>query len=131
MSTRRELNVGLVSVAAAATVEFVTGKSFAQATPPIDLPEPAIAGGKSLMQSLRDRQSIREYSDRMREECNSRRNRRCGQPEHLSLLRISRVGDSFAWERAGRDIGADAQASTRTDHPVRPDSRLPEGLTAR
>jgi hypothetical protein len=65
MSTRREVNIGLVSVAAAAGAKLATSKSFAQLSAAIDLPEPAIGGGKSLMQSLKDRQSIREYADRM------------------------------------------------------------------
>jgi len=59
MTTRREVNIGLLSsvVAAAAT------PAFAQKPQAIDLPSPAMIGGKSLMQSLKDRQSIRAYSN--------------------------------------------------------------------
>ncbi len=66
MATRREVNLGILSTAAAAaaatTPAATTG--FAQAAQAIVLPEPAMAGGKSLMQSLKDRQSIRDYADR-------------------------------------------------------------------
>lgn len=61
MATRREVNAGILStVAAAATAT----KSFAQSPQTIVLPPPAMEGGKSLMQSLKDRQSIRAYADR-------------------------------------------------------------------
>ena len=65
MTTRREVNLGILSTAAVATTAtLTTGKSFAQAREPIVLPAPTLAGGKSLMQSLKDRQSIRDYADR-------------------------------------------------------------------
>lgn len=61
MTTRREVNIGiLASVAAAATAT----ESLAQTPEPIALPPPAMTGGASLMQALHDRKSIREYSDR-------------------------------------------------------------------
>lgn len=60
MTTRREVNIGLLSsVAAAATAT----PGFAQKPQAIDLPPPAMTGGKSLMQSLKDRQSTRDYSN--------------------------------------------------------------------
>ena len=61
MATRRQVNVGILSTVAATVT---TAKSFAQSPQAITLPPPAMAGGKSLMQSLKDRQSIREYADR-------------------------------------------------------------------
>lgn len=60
MTTRREVNLGILSTVAAAA----TTKSFAQTPQAIALPPPAAKGGKSLMQSLMDRQSIRDYADR-------------------------------------------------------------------
>ncbi len=61
MSTRREVNIGILSsVAAAATAT----KGFAQSLQTIDLPPPTMEGGGSLMQALKDRQSIRDYSER-------------------------------------------------------------------
>jgi nitroreductase len=61
MSTRREVNIGILSsVAAVATAT----KGFAQSPQAIDLPPPMMEGGRSLMQSLKDRQSIRDYSER-------------------------------------------------------------------
>lgn len=62
MATRREVNIGILSTVAAAASPT---KGFAQASQAIALPPPAMEGGKSLMQSLKDRQSIRDYSDRM------------------------------------------------------------------
>ncbi len=62
MATRREVNLGILSTAAAATATAT--KSFAQILQAIVLPPPLMAGGKSLMQSFKDRQSIREYADR-------------------------------------------------------------------
>ncbi|MGA8610172.1 MAG: hypothetical protein WB760_00365 [Xanthobacteraceae bacterium] len=38
--------------------------AFAQTAQTIALPAPVMTGGKSLMQALKDRQSIREYADR-------------------------------------------------------------------
>lgn len=61
MATRREVNIGILSTVAAAASPT---KGFAQASQAIALPPPAMEGGKSLMQSLKDRQSIRDYSDR-------------------------------------------------------------------
>jgi hypothetical protein len=60
MATRREVNLGILSAAAATTLAAT--KSFAQTSQAIALPPPAMEGGKSLMQSLKARQSIREYS---------------------------------------------------------------------
>lgn len=66
MATRREVNRGILSAAvAAATTSLAATTSFAQATQAIVLPEPALAGGKTLMQSLKDRRSIRDYADRV------------------------------------------------------------------
>jgi len=59
MATRREVNIGLISSVAAAAATA----AFAQKQHLIDLPPPAMAGGKSLMQSLKDRRSTRAYSD--------------------------------------------------------------------
>lgn len=62
MATRRFVNIGIISsVAAAATA---VAPSFAETTAAIDLPPPATNGGKSLMQALQSRRSIRDYSDR-------------------------------------------------------------------
>lgn len=63
MVTRRDVNLGILSSAAAATT-MAASKSLAQAAQTIALPPPAMEGGKSLMQSLKARQSIREYADR-------------------------------------------------------------------
>lgn len=62
MVTRREVNLGVVSTAAAATLGVT--KALAQAPQAIVLPPPAMAGGMSLMQSLKSRQSIRAYADK-------------------------------------------------------------------
>lgn len=65
MITRRQVNAGIFSTAtAAATVKLATATAFAQTVPTIALPAPVMTGGKSLMQALKERQSIREYSDR-------------------------------------------------------------------
>lgn len=65
MVTRRQVNAGILSTAAAtATVSMAATTAFAQAAQTIALPAPVITGGKSLMQALKDRQSIREYADR-------------------------------------------------------------------
>jgi len=58
---RRHVNTGILSTVAAAVTAT---KSFAQNPQPIVLPPPAMEGGKSLMQSIKDRQSIRGYADR-------------------------------------------------------------------
>ena len=66
MSTRREVNLGILStvavVAAAVTVPPTDG--FPQTAQPIVLSPPVMEGGKSLMQSLKARQSIRAFADR-------------------------------------------------------------------
>ena len=64
IATRREVNLGILSTAAAATTTLAAATSFCADDQAIVLPEPAMAGGKSLMQSLKDRQSIRDYADR-------------------------------------------------------------------
>lgn len=65
MATRRQVNLGIVSTAAiAATATMAATKSFAQTPQTIDLPPPVMTGGKSLMEALKDRQSIRDYADR-------------------------------------------------------------------
>jgi nitroreductase len=65
MTTRREVNLGLLSTAAAAaTAAVASTTSFAQAPQPVDLPPPVMEGSKSLMQALKDRKTIRDYSDR-------------------------------------------------------------------
>jgi len=63
MTTRREVNLGLLTAAAAAAT-VSTAPGFAQTPAPIDLPPPALEGGKSLMQALQERRSIRDYADR-------------------------------------------------------------------
>lgn len=62
MTTRRNVNLGILSAVAAAAATAVSTKSLAQA--PTALPPPAIVGGKSLMQSFQERQSIRDYAER-------------------------------------------------------------------
>jgi len=62
MTTRREVNLGIISTVAVAAAAAT--KSFAQTAQAIDLPPPVMDGGKSLMQSLKERQSIRDYSSR-------------------------------------------------------------------
>lgn len=65
MATRRDVNLGILSTAAAAaSATFGATKGFAQTEQAIALPPPVMAGGKSLMQSLQARQSIRDYADR-------------------------------------------------------------------
>lgn len=63
MATRRDVNLGILSTATVATLAAAS-RSFAQAPQPIALPPPTMESGKSLMQSLKARQSIREYADR-------------------------------------------------------------------
>lgn len=58
---RRQVNAGILTTVAATVTAT---KSFAQSPQPIVLPPPAMEGGKSLMQALQDRQSIRAYADR-------------------------------------------------------------------
>ena len=60
MLTRREANIGLISGAAALVA--AGGPASAQAA--LDLPPPQSQGGKSLIEALRLRRSIREYSNR-------------------------------------------------------------------
>ncbi len=60
MRTRRDVNVGILSAIGAATH---ASTSLAQSAH-IDLPPPTIAGGKTVMQALKERRSVREYSDR-------------------------------------------------------------------
>ena len=62
MTTRRQINVGILSSVAAVAA---TTAGFAQQPQAIDLPAPAMEGGKSLMQALKDRQTIRDYSDQV------------------------------------------------------------------
>jgi Nitroreductase family len=61
MTTRREVNIGILSSVAAAVIAT---PGFAQGPQAIELPPPIMEGGRSLMQSLKDRQSIRDYSER-------------------------------------------------------------------
>jgi nitroreductase len=61
MTTRRQVNVGILSTVAAATT---ARQAFAQAPQPIVLPPPDMSGGKPLMAALKERQSIRDYADR-------------------------------------------------------------------
>jgi nitroreductase len=61
MTTRRQVNIGMLStVAAGATAR----QAFAQAPRAIALPPPAMEGGKPLMVALKERKSIRDYADR-------------------------------------------------------------------
>ena len=61
MTTRRQVNIGILStVAAGATAR----QAFAQAPQTIALPPPATEGGKPLMVALRERKSVRDYADR-------------------------------------------------------------------
>jgi len=64
MVTRRQVNAGILSTAAAATVSVAATSALAQTVQTIALPAPVMTGGKSLMQALKDRQSTREYADR-------------------------------------------------------------------
>jgi nitroreductase len=57
--TRREASAGLLSTAAAAVIPAVS----AVAAQPIVLPAPRAQGGKPLIEALRLRRSIREYSE--------------------------------------------------------------------
>jgi len=59
MITRREANLGLI---ASAAIAATSGPAAAQELPPLDLPRPRSEGGKPLIEALRLRRSIREYS---------------------------------------------------------------------
>jgi nitroreductase len=61
MTTRRQVNVGILSTVAAGTT---ARQAFAQAPQAIALPPPDMAGGKPVMAALKERQSIRDYADR-------------------------------------------------------------------
>ena len=61
MITRREANMGLI---ASAAISAASGLASAQELPPLDLPPPRNEGGKPLIEALRLRRSIREYSTR-------------------------------------------------------------------
>ena len=54
------MNIGILSGVAAAVTAT---KGFAQSPQAIDLPPPMMEGGKSLMQALKERRSIRDYSE--------------------------------------------------------------------
>jgi nitroreductase len=66
MTTRREVNLGILSTAAAvaATTTLAVSTSIAQTQQPVGLPPPIMEGGKSLLQALKDRKTIRDYSER-------------------------------------------------------------------
>lgn len=59
MMTRREANIGLISSAA-----LVKASGLASVQEALDLPPPRSQGGVSLIEALRLRRSIREYSNR-------------------------------------------------------------------
>jgi len=59
MMTRREANIGLISSAA-----LMAASGLASAQEVLDLPPPRSQGGKPLLEVLRLRRSIREYSNR-------------------------------------------------------------------
>ena len=61
MMTRRQANVGLLSSAASASL---VGLARAQDPEPFQLPSPGSQGGKPLIEALKLRRSIREYSPR-------------------------------------------------------------------
>lgn len=61
MTTRRQVNIGILSVAAA---NATTRQAFAQTPQAIALPPPMMEGGKLLMVALKERKSTREYEDR-------------------------------------------------------------------
>jgi nitroreductase len=64
MVTRRQINAGILSTAAVATVRMSGTAAFAQTVQTITLPAPVMTDGKLLMQALNERQSIRDYADR-------------------------------------------------------------------
>src|SRR6516162_2997908 len=61
MMTRRQANIGLISSAASASLANL---ARAQEPEAIELPLPRSQGGKPLIEALRLRRSIREYSER-------------------------------------------------------------------
>lgn len=61
MTTRRDVNLGILSAMGAVAG---AAASRAQGAQTVDLPPPILDGGKTLMQSLKERRSTREYSDR-------------------------------------------------------------------
>ncbi len=61
MTTRRDVNVAILSSVAAAAMPSL---GLAQTPQTIALPPPVLEGGKALMQALKDRRSARDYSDR-------------------------------------------------------------------
>jgi Nitroreductase family len=61
MMTRREANIGLISSAVFASLGSL---ARAQELKPLELPPPRSQGGKPLIEALRLRRSIREYSPR-------------------------------------------------------------------
>jgi nitroreductase len=61
MITRREANIGAI---ASAAIAAASGLASAQELPALDLPPPRNEGGKPLIEALRLRRSIREYSTR-------------------------------------------------------------------
>jgi nitroreductase len=65
MTTRREVNLGILSTAAAAAATTLAASTgIAQTQQAIELPPPVMEGGKSLLQTLKDRKTVRDYSDR-------------------------------------------------------------------
>jgi nitroreductase len=60
MTTRRDVNIGILSTIAAAAAPAA---GFAQSVQAIHLPPPVTEGGASLMQALKDRRSVRDYAD--------------------------------------------------------------------
>jgi Nitroreductase family len=63
MVTRRDVNLGILSTAAATTLAAT--QSIAQSPQAIVLPPPAMEGGRPLMQALKARHSTRAYADRV------------------------------------------------------------------
>jgi len=59
--TRREF-LKVTAVAGALTAAGGTGLAFAEELEPIQLPKPQMEGGRPLMQLLRERKSVREFS---------------------------------------------------------------------
>jgi nitroreductase len=65
MTTRREVNLGILSTAAAAAATTLAASTgITQTQQAIELPPPVMEGGKSLLQTLKDRKTVRDYSDR-------------------------------------------------------------------
>ncbi len=65
MTTRRDINLGILSSVAAAATSGAATSSLAQSGQDIVLAPPSMSGGKTIMQALRDRQSIRDYSRKL------------------------------------------------------------------